>query len=247
MGTSKLNQIIAVEKGIKAQVNRELTDIHHNLQKEPLLSGISRSYTVKVDGEEQLPNESTRVQVKAKEMVGKVNNLMADLFDITINKDLANTQAKADVVVDETLIASNVPVTTLLFLEKQLTDLHTFIKKLPIVSPSENWNYDSAQDCWATDPVLSNRKEKRPRVIVKAKATDKHPEQVEVIQEDQWVGTWKTIKFSGSMKSSEVNQMLERCEKLRRAVKFAREEANSLEVQNTNKDFSKSILGYIFN
>ncbi len=49
---AKLNQIIAVEKGVKSGSLRELTDAHHALQKPALLAGISRTYQPKdEDGE----------------------------------------------------------------------------------------------------------------------------------------------------------------------------------------------------
>ena len=40
----KLNQIIAVEKGIKSRSFQDLTEAHHQLQKQTVLSGISRTY-----------------------------------------------------------------------------------------------------------------------------------------------------------------------------------------------------------
>ena len=71
---ARLNQIIAVEKGIKSQSFQELTDAHHALQKPSLLSGISRSYRPKDEEGEQLPPESTKVQVRAEE--GRIPDAM---------------------------------------------------------------------------------------------------------------------------------------------------------------------------
>ena len=66
---ARLNQIIAVEKGIKSRSFQELTDAHHALQKPTLLSGISRTYRPKDEEGEQLPPESTKVQVKSEEII----------------------------------------------------------------------------------------------------------------------------------------------------------------------------------
>uniref|UniRef100_UPI003F4985E3 DUF7873 family protein n=1 Tax=Nonomuraea bangladeshensis TaxID=404385 RepID=UPI003F4985E3 len=41
---AKLNQILAVEKGVKASSQRAVADAHHTIQKHPLLSGLSRTY-----------------------------------------------------------------------------------------------------------------------------------------------------------------------------------------------------------
>ena len=97
---ARLNQIIAVEKGIKSRSFQELTEAHHALQKPSLLSGISRTYRAKDEEGEQLPSESTKVQVKAEEVVRETAAILTKLFDVTAIKDLANCVAKADVVID---------------------------------------------------------------------------------------------------------------------------------------------------
>src|SRR5688500_7214775 len=177
---ARLNQIIAVEKGIKSRSFQELTDAHHALQKPTLLAGISRTYRPKDEEGEQLPPESTKVQVKSEEIIRQTVEVMTRLFDVTATKDWANCKAKADVLVDGKPLFKDVPATYLLFLEKQLVDLHTFIKKLPVLDPSETWTLDASADCWATEPVQTLRTKKVPRNHVKAEATDKHPAQVEV-------------------------------------------------------------------
>src|SRR5581483_3139676 len=129
----KLNQVIAIEKGTKSRSLQELTEAHHALQKPALLSGISRTYRPKDEEGEQLPPESTKVQLKAEEVIRRTTESLTKLFDVTATKDWTNARARADVVVDGVTLLSAVPVTYLLFIEKQLVDLHTFIKKLPIL------------------------------------------------------------------------------------------------------------------
>lgn len=242
---AKLNQIIAIEKGTKSRTLAELTQAHHALQKPALLAGIARTYTPKDDAGEQLPAESTKVQARAEEMVSDSAEILSKLFDVTATKDWANCTAKADVVVDGKTILKDVPVSYLLFMEKQLVDFHTFVKKLPTLDPSEDWRFDNAQNCYATAPVGTVKTKKVPRNHEKSPATDKHPAQVEVYHEDVLVGTWKTIKYSGAMPSTRVNDILERVEKLQEAVKFAREDANSgpaPEIKTGEKVF-KYLLG----
>lgn len=224
---ARLNQIIAVEKGVKSRSFQELTDAHHALQKPALLTGIARTYRPKDDEGEQLPPESTKVQIKAEEIIQQTAAILTRLFDITATKDWTNGAARADVVVDGQPLLTQVPVTYLLFLEKQLVDLHTFIKKLPTLDAAETWNFDASADCWATEPVQTVKTKKIPRNHVKAEATEKHPAQVEVFYEDVVVGYWRTVKFSGALPAQRVSELLDRIEKLQQAVKFAREEANN--------------------
>ncbi len=240
----KLNQIIAVEKNIKGRALQELTEAHHALQKTTLLAGIARTYRPKDEEGEQFPPESTKVQIKGEDVIRKTTETLTKLFDVVAIKDWANCQAKADVMVDGQKLLSNVPATYLLFIEKQLVDLHTFIKKLPILDASESWVFDQSADCWATEPMMTTKTKKVPRNHVKAEATEHHPAQVEVYYEDITVGNWRTIKFSGSLPAKRVNELLARVEKLQEAVKFAREEANSMEVEDVKT--GEAILGYLF-
>ena len=240
----KLNQIIAIEKSIKSQTMRELTDAHQMLQKPALLSGIARTYRPLDDEGEQYPPESTRVQVKTEEVIEQTTEILTKLFDITATKDWANGDARADIVVDGETIVENVPVTYLLFLEKQLTDLHTFIKKLPVLDASEIWAFDESQDVWATEPIQTTKTKKIPRNHVKAEATVEHPAQVEVYYEDVIVGYWRTVKYSGAMPATRVSTLLNRVRALQEAVKFAREEANSLEVDN--QTVGEKVFDYLF-
>lgn len=228
----KLNQVIAVEKSVKSKAHADLTEAHQQLQKPALLAGISRTYRPKDDDGERLPPESTRVQVRSPDVIRKTAEVLTQLFDVVATKDWANCEARADVVVDGDVLLEKAPVTYLLFLEKQLVDLHTFVKKLPVLDPSESWVEDASQNCYATEAVETMRTKKVPRNHVKAEATEKHPAQVEVYYEDIAVGYWRTVKFSGAMPARRVAALLDRVEKLQRAVKFAREEANAIEVKN---------------
>jgi hypothetical protein len=115
---AKLNQIIAVEKGVKSKSYADLTQAHQDVQKQALLSGISRTYQPKDEEGEQLPAESTRVQLKAEEVLRQTAANLTRLFDVTATKDWANCEARADVVVDGRTLVAGVPVSYLLFLTK---------------------------------------------------------------------------------------------------------------------------------
>ena len=241
---TKLSQIIAIEKGVKSKSYAELTQAHHDVQKQPLLTGLSRTYQPKDEDGEQLPPESTRVQVKAEDVLRQIATGLTRLFDVTATKDWANCVARADVVVEGTTLLRDVPVSYLLFLEKQLADLNTFVKKLPILDGAESWTHDPSTDWFRTEAVRTLRTKKVPRNHVKAESTEKHPAQVEVYYEDVAIGYWTQTKFSGALPAQRVNELVERVEKLSQAVKFAREEANTFEV--TDQRVGDAVFGYLF-
>ena len=241
---SKLNQVIAVEKGVKTDTTNKLTKIYHSLQKLPPLQGISRSYRPKDEDGDRLPSESTLVQVRVEEVFRDISDTLTRLFDLTAVKDYTNTTAFADVMVEGETLLEHVPVTYLMFLEKQLTDLKTVLSHVPTLDPAENWHLDSNVGVYSTDPVETTRTKKVPRNHVKSPATDKHPAQVEMYYEDVVVGYWQTVKFSGAVPKQRVNQLLERVSKLQQAVKFAREQANGVEV--TDVSVGRAVFDYLF-
>lgn len=228
----KLNQIIAIEGGRKNSAKRDLTDAYHKIQKTALLNGISRTYVPKDDDGDQLPAEKTLVQTRVESVLTEVSNSLTELFDITLTKETANGAAKADVVVGGETIISGAPVTYLLFLEKQLVELKTFVAALPTLDPSETWVKSEATGDWATEVSQTVKTKKVPYNWVKSEATDKHPAQVEIFNQDVIVGTWSTTKFSGALPKPRYNTLLTRVDDLLTAVKFAREEANTLDVKD---------------
>ncbi len=247
MSKLKLNQVLAIEKNIKTSTNDEVTAVYHQLQKKELLTGLARTYQPRgeagSEGYETLPAESKLVQVRAEDALRSVASSMTALFDITATKDFGNTKALADVVVDGEVLIKDCPATYLLFLEKQLTDFHTVVKKLPVLDSAEEWQLSTATNNWATSPVETVKTKKVLKNHVKAAATDKHPAQVETYSEDVPVGTWKNIKFSGALPQARVVELTNKVEKLLQAVKFAREDANSSTVDD--KKFGKALFKYL--
>lgn len=241
-----LCQIIAVEPTVKSTTYSAVTKLHHDTQraqKDGPFAGLSRVYTPLDNEGEQLPGESTRVQWRTDDILRQIANASTRLFDLVATKDHANCDAKADVKVGELVLLKNVPVTYLLFLEKQLKDLRTIISKLPTLDLAEEWHYDAARGCWATAPVETTRTKKNPKNHVLAPATDKHPAQVHMYTVDEVVGTWKTIKFSGALPADRVAVLLERVETLQRAVAFAREQANTRKVEDQH--VGDALFGYL--
>src|ERR1043166_9884817 len=140
--TQSLSQVLAVEKGFKSRVYGEVTTMNASAQKPALFNGFAKQYKAKEEDGEQFPPESSRVQMNAREMLNQASRLLTELFDVTAAKDWANCNAKSDVVVDGKLLMKQSPATYLLFLEKQLNDLQTFVTNLPTLDPAEEWRFD---------------------------------------------------------------------------------------------------------
>ena len=156
----KLNQVIAVVSGKKKKATDSLTEAYHQIQKPTLFDGISRTYQPKDEEGERLPPESKSVQVKCEEIIIGVRRTLAEMYDIIATQDYANCDAKADVVVAGATVLRAVPVTHLLFLEKQVTDLESFVSKLPTLDPAET---ASSLRVFASRLRLRRSSNRRPR------------------------------------------------------------------------------------
>jgi len=240
----KLNQVIAVVASKKAKAAATITEAYHKIQKTALFDGISRTYQPKDEDGEKLPPEAKAIQVKVSDLVAEVRVAMTEMFDVIATQDYANCVARADIVVDGAIVLPNVPVTHLLFLEKQLKDIETFISKLPVLDSAETWSYNEAADHYATAPTETTRTKKVPKAFVKYEATKEHPAQVETFHEDVLAGYWKTIKFSGAVPAKQKNELLSRARILHEAIVKAREGANGIEAPPVS--IGKAVFEHIF-
>jgi hypothetical protein len=240
----KQNQIIALVQGKKARAAKLLTSIHHSW-KDGKIEGISRTYSPLADDGEKFPSESRVVQVRVESEIKKLQVELNDVINIVFTQECGNTHAEADIIVNETSLLHKVPVTALLFLEKQLVDLKTFAQKLPTLPTDKVWSKDEAKNCWVTEQEQTVKTQKVIEPIVKYDATPEHPAQTDLITKDKTIGHWSTIHLSGALPETERDAIVARIETLQDAVKIAREEANSQEV-DMKTQVGEAVLGYIF-
>lgn len=242
---TRLSQLNALVAGEKTRSGTALNDIYHLVQKNVgLLSGIIRTYVPLDDDGEQLPPESTRVQTRVQaDVLPALTTALSRMFDLQLTQDTANTAATADVVVDGVVLIRSAPVTYLLYLEKMLVHLQSLVGKLPVLDPSDAWTWSDDLGVYRSDPAQTFRTKKVYRNHVKAEATDKHPAQVELFQEDRAQGTWTTVKLSGAAPAATVRQLQDRVSRLHDAVRVARDEANTAEV--VDRRAAGNIFGFL--
>jgi hypothetical protein len=244
---SKLNAVVAITKGIKSRVYATLTDLNKVIMRAELFNGHYRQYRPKDDDErEALPPEKKHVQFTMPNILRAVRTSQSELYDVVAQLDLANTVAKASVIVDGREILPELPTTTLLFLEKQLTDLRTFVENIPELDTSESWTLDPNSGLFVTQPVETHRTRKTQKVVVLYPATDKHPAQTQLVPEDQIAGFWQTVRQSGAMPKPVKEGIAARVEKLLIAVKEARERANDTDA-STKPSIGAPIFDFLLN
>lgn len=243
-----LAQINALLTGYKPTATRNLTDLHRLAQPGAHLGGVLRSYQPLDDEGETLPAERSYPQVVVESLFTDVITVVGRLFSLQLTQDIGNTEARADIAIGNRVLMHDVPVTFMLFLEKQLTDLRTFIGKLPVLDPSKLWEVDesTAGGFYRAEPAATVRTKKVHKTFVKWEPPTPaytQPAQVDVIQEDVPLGTWTTVALSGAVPARRVKLLMRRISALIEAVKLARETANARTVEDQT---AAPLFAYLF-
>lgn len=240
----KLNQIVAVVNGKKTETKKALTDLHRKTQQADLFAGLSKIYQSIEEEGEKLPDDNKAVQANVRACLTEAASLLTDMFDAVATQDCGNLEAKADVTVDGRVLLKDVPVTYLMFLEKQLLDVEKFVEVLPVLDVTNTWTFDENQGLYVSDVTKTVRSKKVPKHKVLYEATPTHPAQIEKWTEDVSAGVWSTRRFSGAVSQVDKTAMLKKIKKVQESVKFAREEANSIEVKQ--QKVGDNLFTYLF-
>jgi len=144
---------------------------------------------------------------------------------------------------NDEVLAADLPVPFLLFLEKQIIDWRTMVSHLPVLDPEIVWTPDHQNGGARSEDVATTRARKVPTVLVKAPATDKHPAQTEVYMRDEIVGDWTLTRFSGAVSASRKRQLTTRADALLDTLRKAVERANAGPV--TTQEVGADLFHYL--
>lgn len=225
-------QINALLSGAKTHAERDFTDLHRLSQAGPHLTGIRKSYQPYDEDGETLPPETNYPQVVVEDLFARVVQVLDRWFGLQFTQDRTNCEARADVVVDGQVLLPDVPATFLLFLEKRLIDLRTFVRKAARLDETERWavDQDARAGWYQSEPASTVRTKKLIRPFVKWEPPTpefKQDAQVDLVTEDARIGTYTTVKLSGAVPGARLRHLEDRVDQLVDAVKLARERANS--------------------
>jgi len=239
----KLHQIIAVEKTVKNRVGQWMTQAKRAIAQPALFAGHAKTYGKKDADGEEFPDERQLVQFSATGLLSDVAENMTELLDLVASKDDANCRARADVVMGDETLLTDIPATHLLFLEKQIAELASIVDELPVLDPAYNWKMDPALSLHKSDAHKTTKMRKVQKPIVLYDATEQHPAQTQLVASDEIIGWWTTVRHSGALTMEQKKTLQARLRELIKAFKFAREEANGVEV---NKEpIGSKLFGYL--
>ena len=200
-----------------------------------------------LDEDRNFENMSTSGEIvtTVDEKLKHVWKSVTKAIDATACKDMTNTLARADIVIEGDSVASGVPAIVLLSLETTLGKIRNMYNSIPTLDPAIDWVLDenTGRAIFKSGTVRTHKTEKKVDVISMAKATKEHPEQVQAINKDVIVGTYDTVKRSGMLTPREKAERLSRISVLISAVKQARQRANMQEIKEL--DLGKFVEKFI--
>jgi hypothetical protein len=244
---AKLHELLAVEKDLEGTFHAILKETHDTFSKKPgHFMGSNRRLQWHKDGEPAAPEENVALTSTVQEKLDYQQGHIARYLNAVLQKEATNQTAKADIVIDGKTIATELPATFLLGLETKLKQMRATYAKIPTLAPGIQWvlDADKGEGIYSrlhAEEVFKTEKTIVPQILYDA--TDKHPAQVEKIDEVKNVGTFIKNVWSGMMTTAEKSILLGKLDKLTRAVKQARQRANNTQV--TKKSIGKELFDFI--
>jgi hypothetical protein len=247
---SKLHELLAVEGNLAGQAQKMRTElITTTFDKKRHHFGAKRiTFKPLAEGAADVTEEQSDIQTSVRAELKWIGEILAKAWDASHCIDLANATAKADLVTEEgaTLVKS-VPATSLLALEKSIQELHALLAAVPTLDPAKGFQQDPQREpgVFKAREVSKTRTKKMNRAMVMYEATPEHPAQVQLVTEDVPTGTILEQEWSSLVTPVTKSEMLDRCDRLLRAVKRARAKANETEIDQESNKIGQTLLEYV--
>lgn len=229
-----LHELLAVESDLKGKAQRTLAQVRGVFgDGQSALIGILKTYRPLADDGEPQPDEKKELAITVDDLLEMLHADYGPWMDAAIQKEKTNTKTSADVEIDGKTIFKNLPATALLNLESKLAELRGVLVSIPTNDQAESWTFDKQTGVYVADPRVTYRLAKVAKSQVLYEHTKEHPAQVQLVTLDERVGEWTTTVRSGMLSPTQKRHIVDRVETLQRAVKQARQRANSIDAVNT--------------
>lgn len=245
---AKMHELLAVESDAQSQFKLILEETTKVFKDKPaLFTGFNRKLiTFDENDQTDFPEEHQALTETVENKLKYAASFITRFLDVSFQKESTNQLAKADIIVDGTAIATDVPATFLLGLEQKLKDIRNMYAAIPTLQVGVEWENDETIGKGIyrmIHPEEKLRTELKFKSQVLYEATDKHPAQIEKWQEQVPTGKYIRNIWSGMMTSAAKHEYLAKIDRLISAVKAARQRANSQEVVTSK--IGKALIDFI--
>ena len=242
---AELHQLLPVEASLQGLAKNIITEAVSTFGKRERFTGGTKRLTMFDESrkaEEVI--EVLDITTTVADKLEYVEDQVVRYWDAFVQKERTNQDARADIIVDDVVIANDVPATALLGLENKLKEVRALFLATPTLAPGITWEKTDIPDVYE-NPNKEERMKTEKTVQFKevAKATDKHPAQVEKWTADVPVGKYTTTALSSFLPVGKKSELLGRIDTLLQAVITARMAANSTEVVHV--EIGKALFNFI--
>lgn len=231
---AKMHELLAVETDLQGQYKTILDETRKVFKNEHLFKGFSKKLEMFDDEQANLnTTEHSEIGSTVDERLEYTWKIVERCLDAGVQKESTNQEARADLVVNGTVLAEAVPATSLLNLETKLKEIRKIYESIPTLDVGTKW--EPAEDVGKgvfrqVHPEITHKTKKMFQHQVLVDPTEHHPAQVEKWEEQVPVGTYSKQNFSSMISSKRKAKFIERINLLSAAVKKARQRANNTEV-----------------
>jgi hypothetical protein len=215
----KLHELLAVERDLSSSSSAGIGVMRDAFRVPSLFLGKIKVVSMFDEGRErENVTTSRQPELDVKSVVRNAYTKFGRFLDCSIQKEEANTRAKADIVVDGEVIAKNMPATFLLGLESKLKAWIDTLSSIPVLPQGVDWAGPSGSGEYVSDAPVTYKTEKTPRYKVLYEATKEHPAQIEKWYEDKPVGSINSTDTATMLSRDRKEQLLARANSLLLAV-----------------------------
>lgn len=247
---AKLHELLAVNSNLAGQATKVRTELAATFKNKRHLFE-EKKIVFLADEENSVPvvEAQSDIQTTVAKELKWISEHLAKSLNTAYAIDVANLTAKADVIVEgeESPLLKEVPATTLLQLEKRIAEWKELISAIPTLDPAKGFTADTDRGpgYYQAREVVKTRTKKKNVVLELAPATDKHPRQAQVFAEDFPIGKIQEQEWSSLLTPAAKSDLIERVEKIYRAVTTARAKANEQSVDTKALKIGETLLEYI--
>lgn len=231
----KLHQLIAVESDLDDAYKNVLTETKTVFDKKAnLFFGSVKSLNIFDEADTTVYNdERHELATTVPKRLKYTQGFIAQYIDALLQKEATNQKAVADLVVNGVTIATQLPATFLLGLEKRLASIRAVYRVIPTLPQGVAWEADPDQgdDIYKTShPEVKFKTKRTTAHRVLYDATKEHPAQIDKWEETENIGAYTVNNWCGCVSSATKADMLKRIDDLIVATKKARQQANSCDI-----------------
>ena len=250
MGKAQIHELLAIENDLKVEKeksSKSLIGIFKN--EKPSFEGRTRRLEIfdeKRKLEEAAGIENIELDTTVPRELATMSKPFIRYWDVKYQQEISNQKAIANIEIDGKVFIENVPVKFLLSMEEELKQLRKVYEAAPTLPPGFDWTPDNqkGEDIFKlNEPIIKQKGEKVLDFVVAVKATDKFPAQIKERTIDRQIGKYIDNFWSGAITPAKKLKLLSRIDIISRAIKQARQRANTQEV--STQTIGKDIFDFI--